>query len=453
MSSLLPLLLLLAAGAAPAPVTPPASAPAAPPASAPAPPPASAPAALPPEDLVRALREARIAGLREQPDVQRAALTKAVEAFPGEPLAWLSLYTFERAHGTPESQAALLDRVRGLLREGPHELPPGLLVRVVDDPRTTPEELQLVRDYALRRRAEAPGDPLWPRLLVDVGRRTADAPLAVDGCRALLAVDGGDAGVQLRCAEVFRGAGLKEDADRLLQRMGHGQGPAAPAGAELNRMYGARVAALAAEGDTAGLEALFAEATARRVDLQSFDLVGPAFALVDAGRDEDAERYFRWVAHWRPGSEAERVLVGLYGSDEEKARAAAAETASLDGLTATALIRLGAEKYKQGDAKGALAVFEKATAKAPGSDVAWYNLGLAARKLKDDARAEAALARAVEIRPAFFEALTLLAAARCDLQRFDEARAALDAAAALPNANAEEIAKRRARCDELRRTP
>lgn len=116
-------------------------------------------------------------------------------------------------------------------------------------------------------------------------------------------------------------------------------------------------------------------------------LLESAWALRDAGRDAEAAALFRRVLVYAPDwAEAHAALLHLYGSDEERAAAAAATELRRNSETdPQRLFEEGSDLLGAGDAARAYDLLTRAAPELAGSayaEAAWNNLGTAAFKLE-----------------------------------------------------------------------
>jgi tetratricopeptide (TPR) repeat protein len=133
-------------------------------------------------------------------------------------------------------------------------------------------------------------------------------------------------------------------------------------------------------------------------------LLEAAWALRDAGRDTEAEATFRRALTVDPQApEAQSALLHLYGTAEERA---AQETATAERRRAesdpVALYEEGSELLAAGDAEAARGLLSRAAPMLDGTpfaEAAWYNLGIAAYRLKLWEQAATAFQEAVVREP------------------------------------------------------
>jgi tetratricopeptide (TPR) repeat protein len=83
----------------------------------------------------------------------------------------------------------------------------------------------------------------------------------------------------------------------------------------------------------------------------------------------------------------------------------------------------GVERSQAGDHDGAIAKFEEAAGLVPNCFDCYYNIGFAHLQKKDEALAEDAFKRVIELKPDYVQALNTLATLYNNQKRFDEASA------------------------------
>ncbi len=419
-------LLLAAASAAPASTVPASAAPAA--ATA-----APAPARLPPEDLVRALRLARIEALWNRPANERRLLDEALAKYPDEPAAFLALFdNLRRSPADATRRAEVRTLLRPLLERADREIPPGLLQLLVRDREIAPEDLDLVATHLAAWTTAHSGDTVRLGLLAEIHLRRGRLAEAREALEALRTASS-TPWVSRQCAELDLALGRLDSAARLASALDPDQRrdlefrlalrtgtpealaaalesvqpihPAPPA----PRPGPSGPATPAPAGGPIQLGGTYA------VPLD--EVVAAVFTLQDAGRTAEAEKMLRRLAVVAPAPEVNNLVVALYGSAEERGAAAAREAklAPADALNA------GALKLAAGDAAAAFDLLQRAYDGLPASDVAAYNFGIAAQRLKRWDVMDAASSRAMTLRPGWVEAQLLRAEARTRAGRFREA--------------------------------
>lgn len=358
------------------------------------------PSELPPLELARGLRQARIALLEGRTSDGLARLHRLAEEFPHHPLPLLDLWSLHRRHGAAQDEAA---RLRGLLTQRLSDpaapLPGFTLHYLASDPGATTEELDLLLDAARRRLTRQPGDVTLLSMVFDVEARLQRAEAARATLIELLALR--------RDAESLRNlVWIDVHLERWTDVAAHL--------AELDQLgevspwlQSTWIEALAKAGDGEGLlqqlarleERLSAaERTSGLTDL----LLQSAWDLRDAGRAETAERLFRRILELNPGNtEARSATLHLYGGADE----IAGHREEIDRRWANeadphTLLEEGTQRLAAGDAAAAFDLLERASASLPQSDIAAYNLGLAAQQLERWEIALAAYARCTSINPA-----------------------------------------------------
>lgn len=379
---------------------------------------AASPPALPPEGLVRALREARIAGAEGDPERQRRLLLDAARRFPGIPEPLLELVTFHARHGgAPAALAEARTALRPLLLEGRHALPPGVLQLLVEDTRTPHEDLAALARYLATRTAAEPGDHRMLRLLAHVQGRLAQPAEARATLGRLLEVAPKDDDARALAVELDLRLGRWDDALAGLATLQ----PRRPNDPNLPAQ---RIAALAGAGRIDDLAEALAAAGSRvavRGLIPLDALTDRVFALLDENRRDEAERLMRAIVSVDRSADRRRLLVELFGSADERATLAGADERRRATLTPEQLVAEGSTLLAAGNAREALPLLAEATQRRPNWDIAWYDLALAAQATEDWPRAEAAFARAAALRPGWFEARIGRADMLVRMERFADA--------------------------------
>ena len=158
-----------------------------------------------------------------------------------------------------------------------------------------------------------------------------------------------------------------------------------------------------------------------------------AWNLRDAGLDDGAERLFRRVAALNPkDQEALAALLHFYGSEEELALLAAAESQKwADEDDPHALFEEGTARLTAGDAEGAFPLLQRAAPGLPNLEPAWYNLGMAAYRVENWETVAKAFGRAGELNDSRPHTFLYRGLALEKLGRCDQAVVALDRAVQL----------------------
>lgn len=385
---------------------------------------------LPPEDLVRALRDVRVAEYAGKLDEARALLESAAARHPTERIA-LTLARLELALRSGESEQVVLEYRKHALAlviapEGPPN--PAALQRLSMIAPMTEAEAPAIRG-ALERWAEIAPDDLEIMLL-----------------RARIEETGG------RWKEAFH---LRREIERrqptAAQRLALA-GAAYRAGAweELVRVAGAlraqfpnyvelwsrHVEGLARLGRGEEAVRVFDELVAHdtgALSIAAAILVRTAWELHDAGQRKVSERIFRALARANPSDpDLATTVVSLYGSAEERAAHARAVDDLWAGVNdATALVAEAASRIVARDAAGAYDLLSRAVALEPDSQAALFNLGLAAIALERWTEARAALDRLIALTPDNPDALYNRGVVLVKLQSWREAIVDLDRALVL----------------------
>jgi tetratricopeptide (TPR) repeat protein len=123
--------------------------------------------------------------------------------------------------------------------------------------------------------------------------------------------------------------------------------------------------------------------------------------LRDQGDFEGSEKIFRKLLEVDPqDAEARAAILHFYSTEEEQA-AQQIELEKRWGETDDphALLSRGGNLLASGDAAGAIDLLRRSVAELPDSEIAWFNLGLAAIQVEDWSLADEAFARATALNP------------------------------------------------------
>lgn len=408
------------------------------------------PASLPPAECVRLLRAARIAGMKGDPAAELARLREAVETFPDEIIPLNALLEFHRRQPLPEAEHR---RLRELLlaRLGDPGLmvPPGVLEQLARDPGADEETLQaMAQSVAAGVGAGADPDPRLLAVLAELQQRLGRDEAAFDTWRRLWRASGSELAVakllalgpklerwpeviELLHALIERGApGLRRfyvlalaDAGRFDEALAQIDVAVAEEGSEMAGVELPQIGAAAGGNLVAG------DRPGAGTEMAGL-LTEVAWSLRDAGRDQEAERLFRRALALAPDDpELLAVLLHLYGTEEQ--RQAQTDVLAQRWKKETnprALLDEGTQRLAAGDAAGALDLLARAAPEYPDLEAPWYNLGIAAFKLREWATAEGAYRRAAEINPARADSFYFRGVALTYLERCGEATAALERA-------------------------
>ena len=353
---------------------------------------------VPPEDLVRGLREARIQSLLGQRDVVIEKLEQLAEKYPKDLLPLLALIALSGQDASPaEAAAATKKRVRERLANPEASLPFSYIRLVTEDPQATPDDLRSIATSLPARIEKRPEDA--PRLIdalalleerlgqLAAARETLGRLLKLAPTRAVL----------IRCIELDLELERWDDALALYRELATDT----TEDDALIRWDMARLLARSGRREEAMKEADPLLREKGFVPLIVQDILMPlAWSLRDAGNDAAAEAVFRRVLEVDPSNrEARNVVLNLYSAAEEKrTQAAALEERWRVEENADALLTEGSLRLASGDATSAADLLRRAAERLPESDVAWYNLGLASIKLERWSDAVTALHRSIERR-------------------------------------------------------
>lgn len=386
---------------------------------------------LPPAELILALRQARIAELEGRSDDALAALRTAAKDYPASILPIVELLDFHRRHGLPvESSRELRNLLKQRLYDPSGRLPLGTLRYLVEDPNAAEEDLTLLLGAMLARLERTQPEPRLLAAVAVLQERLGRLAEARQTLGRLLEVQPSDE-VLWHCLvldrQLERWAAVAEflrtrvDEDKF---------------SVLRTWY---IAALAKLGDldeiARQIDALGEHATQWWIEDQGplrELLLRVAWDLRDAGNDAGAEKIFRRLLEIEPNCvEARNALLYLYSTEEERQ---AHESALAERWTAEtdpdALAREGATTLAAGDAARAFDLLRRAAELSPDSEIAWFNLGLAAFRLERWDAAREAMERAGAINPSRAEACLYHGAALQNLGRCAEAVPVLEKALA-----------------------
>lgn len=386
-----------------------------------APPPAVA--SLPPEGCVRLVRQARVA--RMEGDAARAAslLRNAVDGYPGEVVPLFALLEHHRRFGgTDDEIHALREVLVARLADPSATLPDGTLEYLAQVPDAESVELELVLDAARRRLAASPTDYDLLSSVASLELRLDRFEEAHESLRAMLAIRR-DPVTLGRCLQLDRRAGRDVEVAEHLAAIVE----SSPDALEMRLAYLDVLADLGRHDEiVAQLEELSAGADGMNPvgrGLVASGLVEAAWTLRDRGDDAEAERLFRSaLALDETNADARRALLHLYATEQERARFEDAERrrreATGDPLE---LVAEGATLLAGGNDGDAYEILSRAVADLPRSEVAQFNLGIAAIRLEEWEEAADALGTVLELNPGNADAALNLGIALFNLERDEEA--------------------------------
>lgn len=361
---------------------------------------------MPSEEQVRAVRAAWIAERLGDLATARRLFTEAGATWPDEPyLLDETLRFLDRTGGDPALTAGLRGRLEAALVDPARPLPLPIVRRRVIDPAARPAEIDALRANIVTRLVTLPSDPDLLEVLAGAQRRLQDEAGLGDTLRRLSAVRPSHA---LDWERLFlaqrarRWPEAKEILDRMESAGDHSANVRFMRLPVIAHLQGVE-AVLAAVGDPPEGE--------RRVAAGALQEIG--WELWDEGRDADAERMFRRALALSPKDvHAAEVVTHLFASEEERAARSSSTAAAWDAVdNADRLLQEGTSRLVAGDAAGAYPFLQRAATALPNEPVAWYNLGLAAKKTERFAEAVTALTRALDLREDWPPALRALAEA------------------------------------------
>ncbi len=379
---------------------------------------------LPPLECVQQLRSARIALEKGQVDAGLSQLKATVEAFPDELVPLVELWKYHRRHARRGDDA---DDVRAILTrrlaDPESEIPPGVLQYLVEDRDAGPDELELVLVAAAARLAREPEAIPLLKAVADLQLRLEKKVEARTTLGRLFKIAPTD-GLRWACIrldlDLERWADVASQLEPLLDR----STPVPWA----RLLYTEALSKLGRHDELAAQWLLLAEEGALPAEMLRVLLFDAAWDARDLGNDGKAEEMFRQILDSDPSHQGARsAVLHLYSTvEEQQAHRKALESAWNSEEDPDALLAAGGKLLAAGDAVSARPLLERAAAALPSSEIAWYNLGLAAFQQEDWARAESALERATEINPARAESLFNRGAALQKLDRCTEAIAVIN---------------------------
>ena len=397
------------------------------PASAPAQPAAGEGGTLPDAECLRMMRRARVLELESRPAEQVAWLQRA-RAECNEPVAALTaLLRLHRREPLPEKevQEYRRDLIAAFddLNSAP---PPGVLEYIARDQDTGGSVLLAALGLVERRLGVEGADRRrllrLKALLEQRLNRRAEATATLMDLRDLEPESEEIAWALVRLLNVQQ---QWSAAAGLLGEMAEGGGAAV-------RSQYARTLARAGRVDEANrqLELLADEIDgddALAINDYAAEVLGAAWNLRDAGRSEDAERFFRLVEEHAPAGswasvEARGALVHLYGTAAE--RAAHQQTVAdrwQEVSDPQSLVNEGANQLSAGNFDRAIELLKRATGELGHVEAVWYNLGFAAYRAERWDEAWPALDRAAELNDQRADSFFFSGMALKNLERWEDA--------------------------------
>lgn len=374
---------------------------------------AGKPAGLPPEDCVRMLRAARIAGVEEGPAAELEGLRAALEAFPGEVSALYALIEHDRRHPLPAGERQrLLTELRERLADAANPVAAGVVHRIALDPAADQESLEVIAEGVTLRLAGAAADDVagWLAVLAQLQTRLD----RLDAAAATLGRLWREAPLEpvgLSLLSLYRRLGRSAEAAALMD-----------SSAALRDALPHVHVHLLIDAGRAGDAIRRAEEIVPKLvpETVPYFLGDVAWRLRDAGRDPEAAAMFRRVLVLDPeNAPARGALLHLYADPAERVdRAAADDRRWREEKDPQALLDEGTQRLAAGDAEGALELLERAVPHFPGLEPAWFNLGMAAYRAERWPLVAEAFARAGRLNPEraasfFFRGIALVRLERC----------------------------------------
>jgi tetratricopeptide (TPR) repeat protein len=371
--------------------------------------------ALPPEECVRMLREARLAGALGDEAAELEHLRAAVETFPREVSVLYALIEYGRRHPLPSGErGTILARLRERLADPALPLAAGVVRRIAIDPDADDVSLRVITEGVGLRvvGAGAGQEAPWLAVLAQLQTRLGEIEAAAETLERLWRAEPAD-DVAWSLFTLYRELDRSREAAALID--------ASAALREALPQVHVQLLIEAGRHDDA----------VRRVeeilgDLDPENLMAPRFLadvawhLRDAGRDAEAEGMFRRVLALDPDhADARGALLHLYAHAEERAEhLAAAARRWREEDDPQALLDEGTQRLAAGDAEGALELLEWSVPHFPRLEPAWFNLGMAAYRAERWPTVDQAFARAAELNPEraasfFFRGIALVHLERC----------------------------------------
>ncbi|MEM1177803.1 MAG: tetratricopeptide repeat protein [Acidobacteriota bacterium] len=390
---------------------------------------------LPPIDLVRGLRSAKIAHSEGEHAREFESLRAVRSAFPDDFSTLYAMLVYHRDHDTTEEQLKSLRQALVAELVDPGKRPPlSLLSLVAADVAADADTLRSMADHLERRtRGEEAKDAGLLELLTSVYLRLDDDGGYIDAFERLNAVEPTDLR-RWQLLRHYRRNARDEDAAAFIADWLKEAGPKG----QLRTAYVRVLSRLGRYDDVVKqVDLLLAEREQARRELlgDAFNLgtgasepyrahsviLEAAWNLRDAGEDAAAERLFRRVVETDPENEAAvNALLYLYGSAEElDARQAEIDAELAAEEDPFALFTEGTERLTAGDAAGALPLLRRAAPSLPKLEAAWYNLGMAAYQTEDwetvvEAFGVASDLNATRVQTVYFRGLALEKLDRCE---------------------------------------
>lgn len=400
-------------------------------------------ASIPQEDVVLALRRARIAREVGDPAAEKKILDDLLAAHPEDLTCLAAALERSRRDGLDsEPTRALRARVLTVLSQPGRVVPYPLLADIAADEQASNDELSRIAEILEAQPGEAGERVERLRLRIAVLDRLERRDERLAETERLAGLDP-DPVVLWNLLVEYRTAERWEDVLRTLERL-------QSAGPFLDGSW-MRLEALAALGRLDELEketAALIEKMPRTgppgasgvklehpLEVQAF--FPTIFRLVDAGRTDAAAKLATRLEQLSGGLESiERLRVMLFAPPEERTafleKAAASSLASADGER----VRYDADRRLiEKDFATASALYKRAleldTAQLSRDPYFWFNYGLASVETQAWADADTAMTKAIALDPKMSRALAHRARARVMLERIPEGIADAEAALAL----------------------
>jgi len=385
---------------------------------------------LPPIQVVRELRSARIAESAGEIEKARKILEALAQTHPNEVLPLVRLVAHhDQWGGDDEGLPELRDRLTERLENPTLPIPTGSLRHLTAETSLDADQLHAL-ESRLRRRLEAtdflPDEELELRTSLDFVYDRIDQP---ERQRENLG----------HLIEISPSFGYRWKALHLDDRMGRWESALAladPMAKEADAsaaVLTAHIWLLARSGKTSVLQSALENPRYALVLKNGGLLEQIAWGLEDAGEKEAAKAYWQRLTEIAPEyTTAAEALLYLHGTlEEQRAHAATLNERWTGEESSEALLDQGTERLATGDTEAAFELLLRAAPDFPNSEAAWYNLGQAAYRLERWAVAADALEKASALNANRVESWQNRGIALFELERFEEAIAPLERALAL----------------------
>jgi tetratricopeptide (TPR) repeat protein len=325
---------------------------------------------------------------------------EALETCPDDPMVLMALWQLYRRHDLPGEEKAKFRKMLVERLENPDKtIPAGSLIHLARNPDADPEEQAMTLRAVTTRLAVHPDDRRLLEVAGELHYKLGQPDEARQICGRLLKLEPTNER-RWQCLLLEQEADRWEEAFRLVEAMlAHGDTSpyARMTYIDLLGRLGRHDEMLAALDE---LVPPTEENEPLSRGLKHAVLLKIGWDLYDDGRDPEAETMFRRALEILPHSESTRkIVVHLYGTEDEREALARQQEQAAANEDPLELFNEGTHLLASGDARGAFERLSRAAPKLKKDFVAWFNLGLAAIKLERWEEAAAALDRAAALSP------------------------------------------------------